>query len=572
MPTRPGTIATPPHSTQLEIEASLNVLLAHQDAWVALEVPERIAILAQLQQDMLAIADRWVASGLAAKGLAAGAFGEAEEWLFLGVIFRALRLLSQSLAEIQQSRRPRIAGEINRNQFDQLTARVFPLSSWDRLLFRGITGEVWFEPGLTAGTVRREQARRYQDKRYPGAIALVLGAGNASMIPVIDTLHKLFVDDQVVVLKPNPINAYLGPLIEAGLRTLIQRGFLQVVYGGAAEGAYLCNHPAVTELHLTGSIKTFEAITYGPGAEGERRKALRTPLLSKRFTCELGNVGPVIIVPGPWQAQDVQEQAEQIATWFVANAGFGCVIPRLIIQQQSWPLRPKLISAIKQVLSRVSTRLAYYPGAAAMHAAFVAAHPEASQIGHTGPGHLPWTFITGLDPDKTDDICFRQEAFCSLFAETALAASDVPAFIQSAVEFANTTLWGTLHATLIVHPKSLQDPQIAEAIERAVADLRYGSVLVNMGPFAGYYLLVTPWGGFPGQDLADIQSGAGKTANLLMLEGVQKSVIRGPFYKPFDPLRVTSRRAAEFCRKLAYFEASPSPWKAPGLVWASLRG
>ena len=36
-----------------------------------------------------------------------------------------------------------------------------------------------------------------------------------------------------------------------------------------------------------------------------------------------------------------------------------------------------------------------------------------------------------------------------------------------AVEFANRRLWGTLSATLIVHPQSLKDPQIAAAVDQA---------------------------------------------------------------------------------------------------------
>jgi acyl-CoA reductase-like NAD-dependent aldehyde dehydrogenase len=557
-------------SSQSEIEAALADLQAHKQRWATLPVAERIDILGQVSRDLSPLGERWVAAGLTAKGFPTNSMAEAEEWLFFAAIVRALRLLRESLQAIAATGRPPLAGPVKTND-GQLVVGVFPQNRWDRLLLQGVSAEVWQEPGVTEAALRQNQARFYQAKEPAGKVALVLGAGNASMLPVIDTLHKLFVEGQVVILKPNPVNAYLGPLIAAGLDTLVRRGFLRIVYGGAAEGDYLCRHPAVAELHLTGSIKSFEAITFGLGAAGEQRKAARTPRLSKRFTAELGNVSPIIVVPGPWRAADIQDQAEQIATWFVANAGFGCLIPRLIIQQRAWPLREKLLQAIEQLLAKTPTRPAYYPGAIDLHQRFVAAHPEAHQIGPAGDGRLPWTFITNVDANQPDDICFRQEAFCSLMAETALGAADAPEFIDQAVEFANTTLWGTLNATLIVHPRSLAEPAVAAAVERAIARLRYGTVTINMGAFAAYYLLVTPWGGFPGQPIDDIQSGSGKTGNVLMFDQAQKSVVRGPFHKRLDVIRIASPQAAAFCRRLASFEEAPSLRRLLPLIGAAVK-
>jgi aldehyde dehydrogenase (NAD(P)+) len=83
--------------------------------------------------------------------------------------------------------------------------------------------------------------------------------------------------------------------------------------------------------------------------------------------------------------------------------------------------------------------------------------------------------------------------------------------------------------------------------------------------------MVLPWGAFPGHSIYDIQSGTGKTANALMFEFPEKSVVRGPFHKPIDPLKLTSKRACEFARKLARFEAAPSWARLPGLLWSALR-
>jgi hypothetical protein len=285
----------------------------------------------------------------------------------------------------------------------------------------------------------------------------------------------------------------------------------------------------------------------------------------------LGNVGPVIIVPGPWDEDDIQEQAEHLTTWLTANAGFGCLTPRVILQHRSWVLRGALVKALERMLARVETRLAFYPGAEERYAAFVDAHPEAHRFGDPGEDHLPWTLIPGVDIEEVDDICFNRECFCSVVAEAALEAPNVPAYIERVVDFANETLWGSLNATFLVHPRSLADPSVAAAIDRAVANLRYGTVTVNVFAYYSYHFMVLPWGAFPGHDIYDIQSGTGKTANALMFEHPQKSVVRGPFHKPIDPLKVTSKRAHEFARKLAKFEASPSWDRLAALLWSALR-
>ena len=550
---------------------ALAVLQAHKDAWAVLGIPERIAILDEIAHDMLKVADRWIDVSLDAKSIPRNTLGEAEEWVLCATIMRALRLFCRSLIEIRHYGRPQIPGRVTTRPDGQVVAQVVPQSLFDRILFRGVTAEVWMEPGATVEEVINSQARSYRERSHIGKVALVLGAGNASALPVIDVLHKLFVEKQVAVLKPNPVNAYLGPLIEEGFRTLINKGFFRVIYGGVAEGSYLCHHPTVDEIHLTGSDKTFEAITFGPGPEGEKRKTEHNPLITKRFTGELGNVSPVIVIPGPWDEEDIKEQATHLATWLVVNAGFNCVTPRVIIQHKSWALREAFIEAIGNALSNVETRRAYYPSAQDRHSRFIADRPEARLFGQARSGHLLWTLIVDVDPDNQDDICFRREAFCSLCAETALDAPSVSEYIDRAVEFANKTLWGTLNATLIIHPKSLKDPPVAQSVNRAIAELRYGTVLVNLFAYYSYHFMVAPWGGFPGQDIYGIQSGIGKVANVLMFDRPQKSVAWGPFKKPFDPLTVASKGAAKFAKKLAHFEASPSVSKLPSLLWSALR-
>jgi acyl-CoA reductase-like NAD-dependent aldehyde dehydrogenase len=556
--------------TRAELEAALADLAENKERWARLDLDQHITILEEITRDLRDVAPRWIGASLEAKGLAPGSYGEGEEWVVLAVVFRLVRLLRASLEQIRASGRPGLPGAIHARPDGQTVARVFPLALWERLFLAGMEAEAWLEPGVRVEEVAASQARSCRE-RGPGGVALVLGAGNVSALAPADLLHKLFVEGRVVLLKPNPVNAYLAPLYERGFRALIRRGFLRVVSGGAAEGAFLCGHPLVDELHMTGSDRTYEAIVFGPGTEGARRRAEDRPLVDKPFSAELGNISPVIVVPGPWSDDDVAAQGGRIASWMVNNAGFNCLTPRVLVQHDGWGRRRALRRAVRRALGAAPPRRAYYPGARARHAAFLDAHPDARMIGSPAEGELPWTLIEEVDPTRTDDICFRTEAFCALTAETGIPGSSVAEFIERAVDFANETLWGTLTASILVHPKSLGDRQVARAVDRAVARLRYGTVVINNYGGMAYYLGVAPWGAFPGHHRRDIQSGTGFVQNALMLDRVQKSVVRCPFRPRPDPSALTSRRFHEFGRALALYEADPSVLGVPGVLASVLR-
>ncbi len=508
-------------------------------------------------------------------------------WTGVGVAERR-RLIARLRREAHGA--PRIAGPVRQRPDGQVVARVFPQDLYDRLFYGGVTAEVWMEPGVTPANLAATQAVAYR-RQDGGGVALVLGAGNVSSIGPMDALYKLFVEDRVVLYKAHPVNAYLGSLLDAAFAALREAGFFRLVYGGADEGAYLCAHPGVDEIHITGSDKTYEAIVFGPGDDGRQRKARNAPRLVKPISAELGNVSPVIVVPAPAAGPrgaaglgdaDLAYQAENLVTMLTNNAGFNCNATRVIVQHAASPDRERLLAAMRELLGRLPPRRAYYPGAASRYRDFVAAHPEAESFGGAGGAagaagdmgdRLPWTLIPGLDPAARGDICYTTEAFCGVFAETPIAAAGVPEYLERAVAFANNTLWGTLNVTLIVPPSALADPAVAAAVERAIADLRYGTVSVNHWAAIGYGLVVTPWGAFPGHTAQDIQSGTGIVHNTPMFSRVQKSVVRAPFRaRPKPAWFATHRTAARLTPRLVRFEAAPSPAKLPGIFSLALRG
>jgi len=561
-------------SSQSAIDEALAILEDHKQEWAELDIGERIELLEHLRDGVVEVAQRWMQAAMQAKGMAPGSNEEGEEWLAgPGSLVKNLSLLIASLRDIDEYGVPQLPKDPYTRPDGQVVAPVFPADGWDGLLFRGFTSEVWMQPGVTLDNLSESQAAFYREKSPKGAVALVLGAGNVASIGPMDTLYKLFVEGQVVILKMNPVNEYLGPLLDEAFAPLRERGFFRIVYGGAAEGDYLCTHRRVEEIHITGSDKTHDAIVYGVGEEGARRKASNEPRNTKRLSSELGNVSPIIIVPGPWSQKDLDFQGVNLASSLCNNSGFNCVATRVIIQHEQWDQREGLLASLQKAFANTDDRKPYYPGAEDRHKTFVEHHPDADQFGSTGPGCVPWTLIHHLDPSQPDDICFTTESWCGQMGETALPASSVVEYIDQAVDFCNDSVWGTLSVGIFVHPKSMKDPAVAEAVDRAVANLRYGSVAVNHWPGINYALVTPTWGAFPGHTVDDIRSGRGVVHNTYMFDRPQKSVLRGPFRVWPKPLWfIDNKSAATVGRKMTYFNADPSLMRLPGLLVPSLLG
>ena len=574
-----GSVAIPEAQHRIEptsrsrIDEALAILDDHKDEWVELEIDERIEFLEQIRLGMVDVAEDWVAAAVKAKGMTPGSAAEAEEWLGgVSTVIRNIMLLMSSLRDIRDYGVPQLPKAAYARPDGQVVAPVVPSTAWDGILFQGFTAEVWMDPSVTLADLPNHQAAFYRNKPSSGQIGLVLGAGNIASIGPMDALYKLFVEGQVVILKMNPVNEYLGPYIDRAFSSLSERGFFKVVYGGAEEGKYLCTHELVNEIHITGSDKTHDAIVFGVGQEGEERKAASQPVNPKRLTCELGNVSPLIVVPGPWSQKDLDFHGENVASSLCNNSGYNCSATRVIIQHEQWNQREAFLDSLRKALQKVGDRAPYYPGSEQRHKMFLSHHPDADQFGTRGEGRVPWTLMHHLDPNDTDDICFNMESWCGQTSEVALPSDSLVEYIERAVDFCNDRIWGTLNATIIVHPKSLKDPAVNDAVERAIANLRYGSVAVNHWAGIVYGMVATTWGAFPGHTIDDIRSGQGVVHNTYMFDNPQKSVLRGPF-RPFSkpPWFFDHRNAVDVGRKVTYFTADPSLMRLPGLLLASLR-
>lgn len=555
------------------LDQSIAHLRDHAEQWARLPVAQKIALAEQMLSGTLAVAERQCAEAVRRKGIPADSPAAGEEYLGGPMVtVRNLRLLINTLRQIEQFGVPQLpAGSVRTRDDGQVVVEVFPHETFDKLLYRGFSAEVWMAPEVRREQLSDTMASFYKEREPEGKVALVLGAGNVASIGPLDVVYKLFVEGQVCLLKMNPVNDYLGPYVEEAFSSLIRHGYLRMAYGGADVGAYLCQHEGIDEIHITGSDRTHDAIVYGTGEEGARRKRANEPLIDKRITSELGNVSPVIVTPGRWSDSELRFQAENIATQMTNNVGFNCNASKVLITHREWPQRQALLDALRGVLRELPQRKAYYPGAQQRFDAFVGKHAEAEMFGSRSDTRLPWTLIPGIDEKAHDDICFTTESFCCITAETPLAAMSTPAFLDKAVAFCNETLWGTLNAAIIIDPRQARTHR--SALERSIADLRYGSIGVNHWPALSYGLGATTWGAFPGHTYRDIQSGIGVVHNTLMFDKPQKSVIRGPFRMfPKPPWFVTHKRLHRIAPRLTRFEADPRVTALPGVLFEAILG
>jgi aldehyde dehydrogenase (NAD(P)+) len=353
---------------------------------------------------------------------------------------------------------------------------------------------------------------------------------------------------------------------------MIERGYLRIVYGGGDVGKYLCEHPQVADLHITGSDATHDLIVWGPpGPERERRKAANDPLLGKPISSELGNVSPVAIVPGRYAEEELRFQARNVVTMIAQNASFNCNAAKMLITSSAWPQRDKFLGLVEEGLAKVPTRKAYYPGAFERYQKLTEGR-RTRTFGQPARDALAWTIIRDVDATKSDDPLFRVEPFCGILSETTLPEADASAFLASATRFMNDTLWGTLNACIVVDPRSEARADVARALDRAILDLRYGTVAINHWPAVGYGSVTLPWGGHPSATLRDIQSGLGWVHNTFMLEGIEKAVVRGPIVvKPTPAWFVDNRNTRFIGPKMVAMESDPSWLRLPSLILSALK-
>ena len=565
-----GIGSKPAPTTPGELERALALLDAGAPRLAALTAAERARLLVAVGRRFHELAPRFVALDAAAKGLLPGSPREGEVALEgPAIIMRFIAELAATLSGARALGPGRVREEHSRTVVEAL-----PLDVYDSLVFMGYRAEVWLDGVVPPNHVATHPSAL---QKHEGEVALVLGAGNVASIGVVDALGQCFVEGRACMLKLSPVNDYQAPLLELAFAPLISAGFMALAYGGAAVGAYLTEHPAVDTIHVTGSYETHEAIVWGADPEERRtNKASGSPRCKKPVTSELGNVSPAVVVPGVWTDSELEHAAQSIAGSFAFNAGFNCNATKLVVTPRGWALRDRLLARLAQILATIPLRSAYYPGAADKYARFTSDGGHVQKLGESagvsGRTEAPWALVTDLDPAGRP-ACFEHEPFCAVLSEVAVGSGDPLEFLHEVPAFLNERVWGTLNAMLLVPAAVERDETLAAGLGHAIRELRYGTVCVNVWPAVAYGLGTLPWGGHPTATLANVQSGLGFGHNSLLLQQVEKSVLRGPlaaFPKPFwyPGHRTLTRLAA----RMIDFQAAPGPLRLAKLAAAALVG
>jgi aldehyde dehydrogenase (NAD(P)+) len=551
-----------------DIDREVDVLRAHAQEWARLGIAGKVRHLRVLRARTVEAATEWVALATQAKGIA-GTSLVGEEWLSGPYpLLTALDTLGTTLGELARGGAPALAeGAIRTRADGQVVVDVFPLRRSDALLINGLHAQMWMEPEITRATVRERIAAAYRRTDPPGIVTLVLGAGNVGSIAPLDALTALFTHGSVALVKLNPVSSYLAPILMRIFGALIDEGFVRIVEGGADLGTYLTTHPGIDAIHLTGSERTYRAI------------AAAAPRAS--ITCELGNVTPVIVVPGPWTAPDLTFQAAHIATQKLQNAGANCIAAQLLVTPAGWDRASDVLAHLRVALRNAPPRPAYYPGTRERVEAVLASHAQAERLGDGGDG-VPRVFVPDLDPEDREQPLFREEVFGPVLAQTALPGDDAVTFLRNAVAFCNAVPRGTLGVSILIHPRTIA--ALGPLFDDAVAALRYGCVAINAWPGIGFALPGGSWGAYPGNGDAAPGSGIGTVHNALLFDRPQKTVLRAPFAPfprslgdgertllPTPPWFVTHRRADKVGRRLFDFTARPSALRMTATVLTALR-
>jgi len=573
--------------TLLQVQASLDrdlqLLANNRTRWVNTSVSERIAILNEIKDALLPVSQTWAETASRKKGIACGSPLEGEEWL--SGPYTVMGYCNQMMATLSQVQGKHHLDHVPVRQLvnGQIAARVLPHSIWDHLLLSGVKVDVWMQPEVTAANLKQYTAAIY-DAASPqyktGKVGLVLGAGNVAAIAPLDVFHKLFAENEVVMLKMNPVNDYLIDFLTPALKPLIDRGFLRIVRGGTDVGQYLCNHSLVESIHITGAGASHDAIVWGVGAEGAANKAANTPRNTRHITSELGAVCPTIVVPGPWSAADIRFQAEQVGTQKLHNSGFNCVACQVLVVSKEWNQKGEFLGALEKVFADAEPRSLYYPGASDRLADFCTNNPQVKVLKRQGTEEVLMATLDASSPDNAKST----EVFAPAMNVAAISGADPEAFLKEAIRFANEQLYGTLGANIVIHPATIA--RIGrQRLEEILIELRYGTIAINAWTGLGFLSPQATWGAFPAHTLADVQSGIGVVHNTCLFDKPQRTVVEAPF-RPFPrnllsfsftllprpPWFITNRKGGILGKLLVAFQYRPSYLKMPRIFLNALMG
>jgi len=559
-----------------ELDADIQALAAGAASWAHRPLSARAALLREVHATVSAHAEEWAHTAAGIKGLDADSPLVGEEWMSGPyAVLTALAALADTVEALAAGHSPIEKLTLGTAPGGRVTVPVMPFNAYEGLLLHGFHGEVWLKPGVSATQARGEAGLGELTPTLSGGVGLVLGAGNITSIPPLDVLYEIVAHNRTCLLKLNPIMSGIMDVYQAALAPLVSAGVLRIVQGGAAEGSYLAHHDGIEHVHITGSAATHDAIVWGVGPQRAANKKAATPLLKKPITSELGGVSPIILVPGKWTRRDLRYQAEHVATQRLHNGGYNCIAGQIVVLSSDWPQKAAFLDELRAALERTPGRRAWYPGSDDRVADVAAHYPKAQRLADGA------RLLVDIQSDDDASHLETTESFSPV-----LGVVEVPgtgqAFVDAAVATVNTDFLGTLGANVLIAPADRK--KLGDGFDRAIAELRYGSIAINSWTGFAFLAAGASWGAFPGHTLDNVQSGIGIVHNALLLDHTERTVVTGPF-RPFPrsvaggefalfpkpPWFVTARSATRTGELLTRFAQKPSWLKMPGIFLSAFR-
>ena len=545
--------------SQLELDRNITTLRINSSELSKMSNRELIILLNKTIENIQGIAYYWATLSAEKKGILQK-HKEGEEWL--GGPFVSILTLQYYIDYLENNQQL----DINKYDHNKNSYKVFPNKFIEKLTFPLLNAEIRFSKSMNFDQINKYRGFKQRIGTDSGSVTLVLGAGNVSSIPFLDTIFHLVANRSSIMLKLNPVNDYLNPVFQKVFHEFIERGFISVVNGDIPTSKYLTEHRSIDFIHLTGSNYTYENIVYGRVLNEKERKLSSLSKSNKKpiFT-ELGNVTPIIVHPGNWSNSEIKFQARKIVTAKLNNSGFNCIAAQVVILPKGWRSNEKLKKYIKHYLKKIGDTTSYYPDAVESLKK-LQNNKNYEQI-NDQVCSTPF-MVSDLDADEQFSI---EEVWNSTLYFKEIEYTDYESFANNSIDYVNNELWGNLGATVLI--KDSKKKRNSEVVESYKHKLNYGTIAINEWAAIAFIIPTMPWGGYPGNKDNNIQSGQGFVHNSFFFESPLKGIVETNFrFSRFidPPWFVNNKKAHKLFKNLTYYQANNSKINFIKLLFSTL--
>ena len=189
----------------LDVDRNISTLRLNSQEFANISNTELSEMFLTSIENIKTIAYFWATIGADNKGIK-GSSAEGEEWLggpFASTI--ALQYYIEYLVSDNDS--------LDENSIIDNKIQVFPNKNIEKLLFPFVTADIHFNKNMSSKDILN--SRGFGNRLgFKKGITLILGAGNVSSIPLLDTIYDMVVNRHCILLKLNPVNEYLKPVFE----------------------------------------------------------------------------------------------------------------------------------------------------------------------------------------------------------------------------------------------------------------------------------------------------------------------------------------------------------------------